>query len=63
MRNKPDLHLQYRRYTGLIDVRMEMQGEFSPKEPELWEPLDNAFMKSEAIIDADFGQVELYIEF
>ena len=49
--------------TGLIDSLREMRGELVPEETELRELTDSALGKLQAMSDAEFAELELYLDF
>ena len=49
--------------TGLIDALTEMRGELSPEETELRELTDSALGKLQAMIDAEFAELERFPDF
>lgn len=49
--------------TGLIDTLMEMRGHLEPDEAELRKLTDSALEKLQAMSDAEFTELELYLDF
>ena len=48
---------------GLIEALTEMRGELLPEETELRELTDSALSKLQAMNDAEFAELELYLDF
>ena len=48
---------------GLMESLTEMRGELSPEETELRELTDSALSKLQAMNDAEFAELELYLDF
>ena len=48
---------------GLMESLTEMRGELSPEETELRELIDSALSKLQAMSDAEFAELELFLDF
>ena len=48
---------------GLVEALTEMRGELLPEETELRELTDSALSKLQAMSDAEFAELELFLDF